>query len=145
MPEAVVDSNVIFAYRSRRDQYHDRATDIVEAIDSGELPTGQVTNYTLPEVLNPILKRAGSKAARATLEFLEDSRGFRIRHLAKEDFTRGRALFRRRDDVEITDAITVAYMRRTDLEYVYSFDDDFDGFDGVTRFVTPENPFDPTE
>ncbi len=36
----------------------------------------------------------------------------------------------------------VAYMRRTGLEYVYSFDDDFARFDGITRLATPTDPFD---
>lgn len=141
MPEAVVDSNVLFAYRSERDQYHDRGTAIAEGMDVGDLPRGQVTNYALAEVLNPILKKAGDEHARRTLDFLTESRGFRIRHLAKEDFKRGRALFRRTTGVEVTDTITVAYMRRAGIEYVYSFDDDFDRFDSLTRLTTADNPF----
>jgi predicted nucleic acid-binding protein len=141
MQEALVDSNVLFAFRSSRDQYHDRANAIVEAMDDGNLPRGQVTNYTLPEVLNPLSKAAGHDAAVATVEFLTGSRGFRLQHLAQDDFERGRALFQRRDGVEITDAILVAYMRRTDTEYIYSFDDDFDRFDEVVRLQTAQNPF----
>lgn len=57
MSVALVDANVLFAFRSARDQYHDRASEIVRAMDRGELPKGQVTNYTLPEILNPISKR----------------------------------------------------------------------------------------
>lgn len=110
MPEALVDANVVFAFRSARDQYHGPATDIVEAMDRGDLPQGVVTNYTLPEILNPILKRAGYDRAVETLDFLTESAGFRIRHLAQEDFTRGQALFRRVDAVETTDAVLVAYM-----------------------------------
>lgn len=34
-------------------------------------------------------------------------------------------------------------MQTEGIEYVYSFDDDFDAVPGITRFVTPENPFDP--
>ncbi|PSQ16929.1 VapC toxin family PIN domain ribonuclease [Halobacteriales archaeon QS_8_69_26] len=112
-------------------------------MDRGDLPRGAVTNYALPEVLNPILKRAGHDHALETLEFIAENRGFRLRHLEAEDLNRGRALFQRRAGVEITDAITVAYRRRVGREYVYSFDDDFDRFDGVTRFDTPENPFEP--
>jgi len=141
MAEALVDSNVLFAFRSSRDQYHEEASEIVEAMDAGDLPRGQVTNYTLPEVVNPLLKAAGHDAAVETVEFLTGSRGFRIRHLAQDDFDRGRALFRRREGIEITDAILIAYMRRTDTECVYSFDDDFDRFDGVVRLQTAENPF----
>lgn len=141
MADALVDSNVLFAYRSARDQYHDPAADIVRAMDRGELPRGQVTNYTLPEVLNPILKKAGYDHAVDTIDFLRESGGFRIRHLAQEDFTRGQALFRRENGIEITDAILVAYMRRTDLSYIYSFDDDFDRFDDVIRLASADNPF----
>jgi predicted nucleic acid-binding protein len=32
-------------------------------------------------------------------------------------------------------------MDREGVEYLYSFDDDFDALDGVTRLETPENPF----
>lgn len=100
-----------------------------------------MTNYSLPEVLNLILKKAGYDRALETLDFIAESGGFRIRHLAQEDFGRGRALFRRRASVEITDTITVAYMRRVGLEYIYSFDDDFDQFDDVTRLTTATDPF----
>lgn len=144
MAEVVIDSNVLFAFRSRRDQWHEPATAIVNGLDRGELPRAQVTNYTLPEILNPILKAAGTERARETLEFLTRSGGFRIRHLAQEDFNRGQALFRREENIELTDTITVAYMRRIGLEYVYSFDDDFDRFDEITRLTTATNPFDST-
>lgn len=141
MAEAVVDSNVIFAFRSARDQYHNRATEIVEAMDRGTVPRGDVTNYTLPEICNPIMKRAGHGHAIETLEFLAKSGGFRIRHLAQKDLYRGRTLFRQANGVELTDAILVAYMRRIGLEYIYSFDDDFDRFGDVTRLTTAVDPF----
>jgi len=32
--------------------------------------------------------------------------------------------------------IIVAYVKRTDIEYTYSFDDDFDRFDDITRLTT---------
>lgn len=143
MPEAVVDSNVLFAFRSRHDQWHTPATEIVRAMDRGELPRGLVTNYALPEVLNPIAKAAGHDRAVETLDFLTESGGFEIRHLAAEDLSRGRALFRREDGIEITDAILVAFMRRTDTGIVYSFDDDFDRFDDVTRLDSATDPFEP--
>jgi len=143
MPDAVVDSNVLFAFRSRHDQWHDPATAIVRGMDRGALPRGLVTNYTLPEVLNPIAKAATHDRAVETLDFLTESGGFELRHLAAADLRRGRALFRREEGIEITDAIIVAFMRRTDTGFVYSFDDDFDRFDGVTRLDSAVDPFDP--
>lgn len=142
MPDVVVDSNVVFAFRSRRDQWHEPAVEIVNGMDRGDLPRAQITNYTLPEILNPILKRAGYDRAVETLEFLTQSGGFRLRHLAHEDFNRGQALFRREENLEITDAIIAAYMRRIGLEYIYSFDDDFDRFEDITRLTAAANPFD---
>jgi predicted nucleic acid-binding protein len=141
MQEAIVDSNVVFGARMKRDQYHEQAKPLVESMDEGNLPRGVVTNYGLPEILNPIQKKAGDAPAKETLQFLTESGGFRIRHLAQEDFTRGRALYKRTEDVEITDTITVAYMQRQGLEYIYSFDDDFDEFDDITRLNSDENPF----
>ena len=32
-------------------------------------------------------------------------------------------------------------MEREGIEYLYSFDDDFDALDGVTRLDTADNPF----
>ncbi len=141
MQKALVDSNVVFGTRMKRDQYHEQAKPLVKAVDEGDLPRGIVTNYGLPEILNPIQKKAGDAPAKETLQFLSKSGGFRIRHLAQEDFTRGRALYRRTEEAEITDIITVAYMQRQGLEYIYSFDDDFDEFDDITRLNSDENPF----
>lgn len=141
MAEALVDSNVLFAYRSARDQWHESGRDIVIGMDAGELPTGQVTNYSLPEIVNPIQKAVDFRHALETLDFLVESAGFRIQHLAEDDFIRGQALFRDAHGVELTDCILVAYMLRVGLEYIYSFDDDFDRFKGITRLATPDDPF----
>jgi predicted nucleic acid-binding protein len=32
-------------------------------------------------------------------------------------------------------------MDRADVEYLYSFDDDFDGVDSLTRLDTPHDPY----
>ena len=144
MAEVLIDANVIYGFRMPRDQWHDPATRIVEAMDSGRLPRGRVTNVTLPEILSPIQKRAGHDPAVATLEFLERSAGFGVRYLAQDDFARGRELFRQSEGVELPDAMTVAHMRRTGIKYLYSFDDDFDRFDGITRLTAPVNPFGPS-
>lgn len=141
MPEVVVDANVVYAERMERDQWHEEGTEIVRAMDRGDLPRGQITNYALPEILNPIQKRAGDDRAVETLTLLTKSGGFRIRYIAQEDFDRGCALFRRTSEVELPDLITVAYMRRVGLEFIYSFDEDFDRFDDITRLTTPDNPF----
>lgn len=143
MTEALIDSNVVYGFRMPRDQWHDPATRIVRSIDDGELPRGRVTNAALSEILSPIQKRAGHDPAVETLEFLERSAGFRVHYLSSSDFVRGRELFRQSAGVELSDAMTVAHMRRTGVKYVYSFDDDFDRFDDITRLTTAVDPFRP--
>ena len=50
MAVAVLDSNILIDYKdTSADSRHDRAEDIVYAIDSGALPTTRVTNYVLLE------------------------------------------------------------------------------------------------
>ncbi|MGN8213993.1 PIN domain-containing protein [Halococcus salifodinae] len=51
-----------------------------------------------------------------------------------------KALFRTRERLSFVDVLIVAAARTAGIEYVYSFDDDFDG---VTRLDMPANPYDP--
>lgn len=141
--QALVDANVLLGWRNRRDQWHDQAKPIVDAIDQGELPRGIVTSFSLMEVITPIQHRADGQRAVEMLDSITKSGGFKIRHVAQEDFTRAQALIRRYPDVDLPDLTTVAHMQRTDIEYIYSFDDDLDRFDDITRLTTATNPFDP--
>jgi len=143
MAETLVDANVIVGYALTRDQFHERGREIVRAMDHGDLPLGQITNYVLPEILHPVAQKAGHQTSLNLLNRITQSGGFRIVHLAHEDLTRAQALYRREDGVNFVDAITVAYMQRQDLKYIYTFDDDFDRFDGITRLTSVSNPFEP--
>ena len=129
----VIDSNVLIAYALSRDQNHDIGAEIVRGVDGRKLPNCVLTNYVLGEVLNYIHNRAGQDIALDTLERLDRSPGFSIDHCARRDFLEGKKLFRKYDRLTFVDSITVAYMQREDIGYLYSFDDDFDGIDGVVR------------
>lgn len=141
MATVLLDANVVVGARLQRDQYHEPAADIVRAMDAGDLPRGRTTAYNLPEILTPIEKLGGDVPARETVEFLTESRGIAIEQISRDDFTRGLAIYRREDGVEVVDCLMVAYMQRVGLEYVYSFDDDFDRFEDLTRLETADNPF----
>ena len=138
---AILDSNVLIAARLARDQNHDRARQIAEAMDAGSLPVGCVPSDVLQEVLNYLNERAGHRPAIETLDAILESHGFTVVFTTRDDFAAGRSLFRQHEALSFTDAIVVATVRRLDAEYVYSFDDDFDGVDGVTRLATPSDPF----
>jgi predicted nucleic acid-binding protein len=74
-------------------------------------------------------------------ERLDQSAGFEVLHAAQKDFTRAVELFQTYHTLSFGDATIVAYMQREDIEYLYSFDDDFDVIDDITRLDTPNNPF----
>jgi predicted nucleic acid-binding protein len=143
MSEAVLDSNVLYAFWNERDQFHDPSQEIVHSMDSGELPRGIVTSLCLPEVLKALETDMGSSTAVECLDRLQDSRGFEITYLPKQDFLTALGDWRSLFGIEFTDVTTVRFMRSRELEYIYSFDDDFDDVDGVTRLNTAVNPFEP--
>ncbi|NLV09574.1 MULTISPECIES: type II toxin-antitoxin system VapC family toxin [Halomicrobium] len=140
MATALVDSNVLIAARIANDQHHEDGRAITAAIEAGTLPTGRIPEHVLTETLNYLHTRVGNETAIETLDALQASTDFELDETTRTDFDGGRSLFRQYDGLSLTDAILVAYMRRTGIEYVYSFDDDFDAVDELTRLDTPHDP-----
>ncbi|MFD1585605.1 type II toxin-antitoxin system VapC family toxin [Halorientalis brevis] len=142
MAVAVLDSNVLIDYKdTSSDARHEQAEEIVYAIDRGDLPTARVTNYVLLESLNWIHERQRHDIAVDLRNRLSDSAGFELVHSAQKDFYRAVELFETYDGFAFGDATIVAYMERADIEYLYSFDDDFDVIEDITRLDTADNPF----
>lgn len=141
MVVALLDTNVLFANASARDEYHDRGREIVRGIDHGELPEVIVTNYVIAETLNLTREKLSPDAANQMLDRLIEGAHFEIVHAPKADFNAAQAIFRRYSELSFVDATLTAYMDRKEIEYLYSFDDDFDGLDHVTRLETPDNPY----
>ncbi|SEW09998.1 type II toxin-antitoxin system VapC family toxin [Halobacterium jilantaiense] len=141
MPATLLDTNVLFASASARDEYHEQSREIVREIDHGALPTAVVTNYVAAETLNLVGERLSPRAASGILDRLVEGAHFEVKHTPKTDFNAAQAIFRRYDELSFVDATIAAYMDRKDIDYLYSFDDDFDVLDGVTRLDTAENPY----
>jgi len=141
MAVAVVDTGVLIGMADSDDEHHDSAMEIIRGMDHGELPTGRVTNYTTLETLNWIHSRKRHETARETYKRLNQSAGFEVVHAAQKDFTSALSLFETYDGLSFGDATIVAYMQRDGIEYLYSFDDDFDTVEDITRLETANNPF----
>lgn len=143
MAVGVIDANILIDYKDTSpDTRHERAENIVSAIDRGDLPTARVTNYVLLETLNWIHERQRHDIAVDLQNRLTSSAGFEMVHCAQKDFHRAVELFESNERLSFGDATIAAYMQRAGIEYVYSFDDDFDGIESITRLDTPDNPFD---
>ena len=141
MPVAPLDTNILFASASARDDYHERAQEIVRGIDHGDLPDVIVTNYVVAETLNLTDEKLGPAAANEMLDRLIEAAHFEIDHAPKTDFNAAQALFHRYGEMSFVDSTIAAYMERADIAYLYSFDDDFDAHDGITRLDTADTPF----
>ncbi len=141
MAVAVIDTGVLVAMADSDDEQHDVAMGIVRRIDHGDLPTARVTNYVALETLNWIHSRKRHETAVETYERLNRSAGFELLHAAQKDFAEAVNLFQTYAGLSFGDATTVAYMQREEIEYLYSFDDDFDTIRGLSRLETPANPF----
>lgn len=141
MAVALLDTNVLFASASARDEYHEPAREIVREIDHGALPDAIVTNYVVAELLNLARERLGPGPANEVLDRLIEGTHFEIMHAPQADFNAAQAIFRQHSDLSFVDASIVAYMTRDEINYLYSFDGGFDGVDGLTRLETPDNPF----
>ncbi len=142
MAVAVADANILINYKdTSSDTRHERAESIVYAIDRGDLPTARVANYVLLESLNWIHERQRHDIAVDLKARLANSPGFEFVHCAQKDFNRAMELFESYESLSLGDATIAAYMQRTGIEYLYSFDDDFDGIEGITRLDTPNHSF----
>lgn len=141
MGNAVVDSNVLIDYKDTgATDRHKRAEEIVHGIDGESLPTARVTNYVLLESLNWIHERQRHDIAVDLRTRLSASAGFELVHCVQKDYHRAVELFETYDGLAFGDATIVAYMERSGIKYLYSFDTDFDVVDEITRLESPENP-----
>jgi predicted nucleic acid-binding protein len=141
MAVAVVDTGILVGMVDTDDRNHDVAMEIVRGMDHGDLPTGRVLNHVVLETLNWIHSRKHHQKALETYERLSRSAGFELIHAAQTDFTGALALFETYGGLSFGDATIAAYMQREDIEYLYSFDGDFDAIEAVTRLETPDDPF----
>lgn len=143
MPEAVVDTTVLFAAAYPRDTRHEEGFELLRGFDRGDLPEAVVIDYVLAETLNGLNERAGSELATDFLTRLEESERFHVRNTTAGLFADAKAVFRRYENLSFVDAVIVAYMRDTNLEYLYSFDNGFDVAE-VHRLDKVVNPFEPS-
>src|SRR6056297_3192826 len=127
MAVAVVDANILIDYKDTSpDTRHERAENIVYAIDKGDLPTARITNYVLLESLNWIHERQRHDIAVDLRNRLSNSAGFELVHSAQKDFHRAVVLFETYEGLAFGDETIAAYMEREGIEELYSFDGDFD-------------------
>lgn len=143
MQTALVDSNVLIAAANGRDRNHEMAASIVDAADRRDLPRLIVTNYVLVETLNYIIERASQTAAVELYDRLDRSPGFTFERVVERDDHGAIEDLRSGDRCSFVDATLGAYAARQGVTYCYSFDEDLDRIESLTRLADPVDPFEP--
>ncbi|WP_232343094.1 type II toxin-antitoxin system VapC family toxin [Halosimplex litoreum] len=123
------------------DEDHEVGLEILGGIDHGKLPTGVITNEALLETLNYVEERLSHERAVDLLDRFVRGAHFELPYNPKKNYGVGRSLFRDTPGLNFGDCMQTAFMRSDEVEYVYSFDDDFDEVDGVTRLNSAVNPY----
>jgi len=141
MTRALVDTTVLYAAANSRASRHETALAIVRGADRGDLPSLIVSDPILIETMNGLTRDVGADVAVDVLDRLHDGSQFEVRREPITVWDTALDVFERIDRLSLADAVLVTSARHHGIEYCYSFDDDFDGFDSFTRLVTPDNPF----
>lgn len=138
----LIDSDVIIGAALERDQHHDRAKPIVDGIDQGRLPKAVLSDYIYMEVVNYLTKKLNTEDCCDFLNRLVASENYRIYRVADRHYKAGKDdIYYTHSQLSLTDAVSVAFIYDTPIEYCYSFDDDFDPIEDVARLNTDVNPF----
>lgn len=144
MPQALLDTSVLFAAAYQRDGAHTDGLAIMKGIDDGSPPEAVVLDFVLAETLNGLTTHAGHDAAVDLLDRIEENAQFTVATIASDDFATAKALFRRHRPFSLVDASIVAFAQTEGIEYLYAFDGDFDAANGLSRLAAATNPYDPT-
>jgi len=139
--QALLDATVLIAATDTDDIDHEVGLDIVHGVDHGDLPTGVITNESLLETLNYVEERLSHDRAVDLLDRFVRGAHFELPYNPKQNYGVGRSLFRDTAGLNFGDCMQTAFMRSQEIEYVYSFDDDFDALDDVTRLNSAVNPY----
>lgn len=142
MARAFCDTTVLYAAGNRNAQRHEKGYEIVSAADRGRLPILRIPDAVLIETMNGLTRDVGHETAVTVLDRLQVGSQFELVREPRGVWEIGVDLFTEIERLALADALIVAGARHSGIEYLYSFDDDFDDLDGITRLNAAENPFD---
>ncbi|MDY6764524.1 MAG: PIN domain-containing protein [Halobacteria archaeon] len=143
MQQALVDTGVLYGAFQNRDQYHDKALEIVKEADRGHLPVLVALDFVIAETMNALTQEIRHDECSRAYSMVEESAGLEIKRTSNAVWDRGVIAYKKQSHLSFVDSLLYAYSRENEVEYIYSFDDGFDGLDGLSRLNTAVNPYEP--
>ncbi|WP_415383558.1 type II toxin-antitoxin system VapC family toxin [Halosimplex sp. TS25] len=124
-----VDTGALYARFDDDDQHHDEAVTVFRSIAAGNLVYRPlyVNTHVLAEFATLTLQYGGPVAAARAVQRVRDSALFTVVHPSEAAFEEACQALERYDDQEITlvDHLTGVLAERRDIEFVFTFDSDF--------------------
>lgn len=130
-----VDSSAVVAHFYSRDRHRDAASTFFRGVRDGDLRARPLytSEYVVDEAATTLLSRAGHERAAQAVGFLRDSSQIHVLHVDHATYDAACARFAEYDDqaMSFTDHVVGIQARERDVEYVLSFDQDFEAL-GLT-------------
>lgn len=124
-----IDTGAFFAYYNDRDEHHETARAVFEAIREGDLAYSPLytTRFVLGELATLLLYKVGHGTATRALGDVLDAASFNVVRADPPAFADAREEFARYDDHEITlvDHLTGVLADERGVKRVFAFDSDF--------------------
>jgi len=124
-----IDTGAFFAYYNDRDEHHDRARTVFQAIQAGRLSYSPLytTRFVIGELITLLLYKIDHETASRALRDIREASSFNIVRVEEVAFTKAHSEFDRYDDQAITlvDHLTAVLARERDVDHVFAFDSDF--------------------
>lgn len=128
-----VDTSALYARFVDNSPRHDAAMAVFDGIGSGELPYRPLvtSNFVCSELATLLLRKATHHVASDALARIRESEIVTVVHPDETAFADTCRSFARFDDQQISfaDHSTTVLAQRSDIDHVFTFDDDFRTFD----------------
>jgi predicted nucleic acid-binding protein len=126
----LVDTGVLYAHHDKDAKHHEAAKEAMTTTLKGEYGQPYVTDYVYDETVTLTRRRMeGFEDAKTVSDRILGTDALKLVRIERRYFEKAVDVFESYSDqsLSFTDASTVAVVEERDMDYVLSFDDDFDG------------------
>lgn len=122
------DASFFIGLVDKQDQWHKRALELLEGLKD-ELV---VTNLVIYECVSIIGQRSGGMAGTTLYNFFNDN--CHVEYVTDDVFDEAmKIFFEQNGKISVSDAITLAFMKKRKVKSIISFDPDFDRINDIDR------------
>lgn len=131
--KAIIDSGVWIAAKHASDQYHNRASQIINAWNDNSIGYVFITDYVVLETANFLLRKSSFETALEAIKMLTESDRIRVRYVDKLMHATIMKLFQQYKDLSLADCSLIALAEEESIKEIYTFDAAFNKVKGLQR------------